>query len=63
MDKKSDFLKPVEAAETLRISRSKLYEALAQGEIPSVRIAGLIRVPRAWVEQQVAQAIATVEGK
>ena len=40
-------LRPAEAAEILGVSRSKLYELIAQGKIPSVRLdeGRLIRVP------------------
>ncbi|MFD0856516.1 helix-turn-helix domain-containing protein [Actinomadura adrarensis] len=34
-----------EAAQALAISRSKLYELIASGELPSVRIDGSRRVP------------------
>ena len=34
----------VEAAEHLRVSRSKLYELLAAGELPSVRIGRTRRI-------------------
>ena len=50
------FLKPQEVAETLGLGRSKTYELLASGTLPSVRIGGSLRVPasalRAWAEQQ-----------
>ncbi len=38
-------LRPVEAAEAIGISRSKIYELLASGELPSVRIGASVRVP------------------
>jgi excisionase family DNA binding protein len=48
-------LTPVEAAEMLSISRSKLYELLAAGHVGSVRIDGSRRIPvtalRAYVER------------
>ncbi len=34
-----------EAAETLGISRSKCYELIASGELPSVKIGQSVRVP------------------
>ncbi|MGH8878622.1 MAG: helix-turn-helix domain-containing protein [Stackebrandtia sp.] len=34
-----------EAAKALAISRSKLYELIASGELPSVRIDGSRRIP------------------
>jgi excisionase family DNA binding protein len=49
-------LRPVEAAEAIGISRSKIYELLASGELPSVRIGASVRVPvealRAWIAEQ-----------
>jgi len=49
-------LRPIEAAESLGVSRSKAYELIAAGEIPSVKIGGCIRVPidalRAWIARQ-----------
>ena len=48
-------LKPEEAAELLRLSRSKVYEMAAAGVLPSVRMGGAVRIPaselRRWVEQ------------
>jgi excisionase family DNA binding protein len=42
-------LRPAEAAEILGVSRSKLYELVAAGKLPSVRLdeGRLIRVPLA----------------
>ena len=57
---KPEFLKPIEACLALKISRSKLYEALARGDIPSVRNAGLLRIPRAWIDEQAKSALAAV---
>ena len=49
-------LRPTEVAELLGFGRSKLYELLATGELPSIRIGGSVRVPaealRKWVEQR-----------
>jgi excisionase family DNA binding protein len=44
-------LKPSEAAEVLGIGRSLVYELIAQGVIPSVRLGRCIRVPRASLEK------------
>ena len=46
-------LTPVEAAAVLSISRSKLYELMAAGRIPSVRIDGCRRVPVTALENYV----------
>jgi excisionase family DNA binding protein len=49
-------LRVIETAEALGVSRSKAYELIAAGEIPSVRLGGCVRVPvdalRAWIERQ-----------
>jgi excisionase family DNA binding protein len=52
------FFRPVEAAAALGISKSKIYELIAHGEIPSVRIGGILRVPAAALERLIAQAMA-----
>jgi excisionase family DNA binding protein len=49
-------LKPTEAAESLRVSRAKVYAMLAAGELPSVRVGRFRRIPvlalRQWVEKR-----------
>ena len=53
-------LRPPEVAEALGIGRSKAYELIASGEIPSIRIGGSVRVPvdalRTWIVRGVAAA-------
>ncbi len=48
-------LKPAEAMEQLGVGRSRIYEMLACGELPSIRIGRSIRIPadalRRWVEE------------
>lgn len=39
------FYRPIEAAEALRVSRSKVYELMNRGEIPYVRVGKARRVP------------------
>lgn len=52
-------LRPTEAAEAIGIGRSKVYELLATGELPSVRIGSSVRVPvgalREWINRQLAE--------
>ena len=40
------------------VSRSKAYELIARGEIPSVKVGGCVRVPiaalQAWIDRQLA---------
>ncbi len=53
-------LKPSEAAELLGIGRSRVYELLSAGVIPSIRIGTSVRVPldslRAWIASQTDDA-------
>jgi excisionase family DNA binding protein len=52
-------LTPEQAAELLSISRSKLYELIARGELDSVRIGASRRVPTAALEDFVARCAKT----
>lgn len=49
-------LRPVEVAESLGICRSKAYQLIGSGVIPSVRIGTSVRVTadglRAWIDSQ-----------
>ena len=47
-----------EAAETLAISRSKLYELIASGAIASIRIDGSRRIPLAALEDYISRLLA-----
>ena len=50
-------LRPAETAAAIGIGRSKVYELLRSGELPSIRIGGSVRVPvdalRAWIDRQI----------
>jgi excisionase family DNA binding protein len=52
-------LRPNEAAEAIGVSRSKAYELIAAGQIPSVKVGGCVRVPvaalQAWINSQLQQ--------
>jgi excisionase family DNA binding protein len=52
-------LRPTEAADAIGVSRSKAYTLISNGEIPSIRIGGSVRVPvealRAWIDRQVTE--------
>lgn len=52
MDDGRAMLTVPEAAKLLRIGRNLAYELVAQGEIPSLRLGRLIRVPRAALEER-----------
>jgi excisionase family DNA binding protein len=59
----SGLLRPLDAAALLNISRSKLYDEIARGRIPIVKVGGLKRIPRRWLEQQINDAIESVESE
>jgi len=50
-------VKPVRVAFLIDSSRSFVYDAIKKGEIPSVRIAGVLRVPLAAVERLIAERL------
>jgi len=50
-------LRPTEAAEALGVSRSKTYQLLASGELPSVRLGGCLRVPVAALHEWIARHV------
>jgi excisionase family DNA binding protein len=56
MDERHEYLKVPEVAEVLSIVRSRAYELVGSGEIPSVRIGRSVRVSREelerWLEEQ-----------
>lgn len=50
-----------EVQERLRLSRNGVYDAIARGEIPSIRFGRRILVPRAALERLIASAGAPAE--
>lgn len=55
------FLKVDELAKTLKCSRTKAYEMVRTGEIPTVIIAGLLRIPAAALDRIAQRAIDDAE--
>lgn len=51
MDERHEWLKVPEVAGELRIARSRAYELVGSGEIPSVRIGRSVRVNRGELER------------
>jgi excisionase family DNA binding protein len=43
-------LKPSEVTQILGLGRSKVYELIASGQMPSIRVGRVIRVPRTSLE-------------
>jgi excisionase family DNA binding protein len=58
-------LRVSEAAEMIGVSRSKLYEMVAEGVLPAVRLPGnrLIRIPAEAVRRLAAQPATAGVGK
>lgn len=54
-------LRPVEVAERIGVARSRAYELIHAGVIPSIKIGSSIRVPvaalKAWIDQQLAESV------
>ncbi len=60
-------LRPMEAAEIMSVCRSRMYQLLATGALPSIRIGRSVRIPVAalnrWIEEQNLRIDPTAEGK
>jgi excisionase family DNA binding protein len=60
-------LRPDEVATVLRVSRSKVYELVGTGVLPTVRVGNSVRIPaealRLWVEDQTRQGSAAATAK
>lgn len=58
------FMTVAEVAQALELSEMRIYQLLRTQEIPSVKLGGRIRVPRAafaaWIENANERALATV---
>jgi excisionase family DNA binding protein len=50
-------LRATEVAEILSLGRSKVYEMLATGELPTVRIGTAVRVPANKLQEWIAKRI------
>ncbi len=49
-------VRPVDAAAMLSVSRSSVYELIASGALPSVRVGRMLRVPVAAIRRLAEQA-------
>jgi excisionase family DNA binding protein len=52
----SEFLRPEEAGKVLGVRRTRAYQLIRLGVIPSVQIGGAIRVPKQAFEEWLAAA-------
>ena len=48
-------LKPIEVAESFKISPAMIYKLLQRGDIPSIRIGSLVRVQRRDLEKYILE--------
>jgi excisionase family DNA binding protein len=55
VEREHEWLKVPEVAQVLRIARSRAYELVAEGEIPSVRIGRSVRVSRMELDRWLAE--------
>jgi excisionase family DNA binding protein len=55
-------LKAEEVAKALRIGRSKAYELMASGQLPTVRIGRAVRVPAGALEEWVSRHVSSEPG-
>jgi excisionase family DNA binding protein len=66
MDVVEQFMRPRELIQLLGLSKSRIYQLIATGAIPSVRLGGAIRIPRAawraWLASQSVQALSALQG-
>jgi len=53
---KTLFLKVDDVAAELKCSRAKIYAMVNEGALPSVKLSGLLRIPRAALEKIAAGA-------
>ena len=51
----AQLLRPMEVAELLGLSRSKVFEMLASEELPVVRFGRVVRVPREQLEEWIQE--------
>lgn len=57
-------LRPSEVADALGVSRSKAYDLINRGEIPSIKLAGgSVRVPVEALKAKIAQQLGEQAGR
>jgi excisionase family DNA binding protein len=64
MNDDQEFLRPAEIAPLLGLSAARIYQLIAEGQLPATRVAGSIRIPRsawnAWVAEHRERALSSV---
>ena len=56
-EQRHDLLTVAELQAYLRVSRATAYGLVRSGEVPSIRVGGNIRIPRAELDQQFATSM------
>jgi excisionase family DNA binding protein len=57
------FLTVPEAARHLRCSQSEIYALIKRGELPAMRLGGMLRIPRSVLEKLAAEAVCGLRAK
>ena len=64
MEEKERLLRPADVAPLLGVTTGRVYQLIAAGQLPAVRIGGAIRIPRAawdeWLTTQRERAMNAV---
>lgn len=64
MPKEIEMLRAADIAERLGVTASRVYQLIAAGTIPVVRVGGALRIPRAawdeWLRGRSAEALASL---
>jgi excisionase family DNA binding protein len=55
LDTGEQLLRPEDVQRILRVGRSKVYEMIAEGELPVIRIGRAVRIPRGELERWIAE--------
>jgi excisionase family DNA binding protein len=55
VDTGEQLLRPEDVQKILRVGRSKVYEMIAEGELPILRIGRAVRIPRRELERWIAE--------
>lgn len=50
-----------DVAEMLGMSRAHIFNLINRGALPSVRMGRTLRIPRAWIEQHIADTVRSWE--
>jgi len=50
--------RPAQVAELLQVSRAAVYRGITARTIPAVRFGRSVRIPRWWVDEQLARRVA-----